>query len=112
MSLKWQFLLNILLHLLDLVLNNDGLVDHPLEILVVCVDIIWRIPWQLSKSVEILIHGHTALLQFGEFLLLVFERTTGYVVSSKPSFELIPSDSTNIRVRVAVSLPPILNGSK
>jgi hypothetical protein len=139
--LKWQFLLDILLHLLDLVLNYDGLIDHPLEILIVCVeklkldlivesiliiesiqegilflfigiDIIWHIPWQLSRLVEILIHNHTALLQFREFLLLEFERTAGYIVSSKPSFELIPGDSTNIQVRVVVSLPPILNGSK
>jgi hypothetical protein len=36
--LKWQFLLDILLHLLDLVLNYDGLIDHPLEILIVCVE--------------------------------------------------------------------------
>jgi hypothetical protein len=37
-SLKWQFLLAILLHLLDLVLDNDSLIDHPLKILVVSVE--------------------------------------------------------------------------
>jgi hypothetical protein len=30
--------LAILLHLLDLVFNNNGLVDHVLEICVVCVE--------------------------------------------------------------------------
>jgi hypothetical protein len=38
LSLKWQFSLAILLHLLDLVLDKDSLVDHPLEILVVGVE--------------------------------------------------------------------------
>jgi hypothetical protein len=32
------FPLAILLHLFDLVLNNDSLIDHPLEILVVSVE--------------------------------------------------------------------------
>jgi hypothetical protein len=65
----------------------------------------------LSEFVEILIHSHSALLQFGE-LLFQFERTTRYIVSSKSSFELIPGDSTNILVRVAVHFPPFNSGPK
>jgi hypothetical protein len=36
--LEQQFPLAILLHLLDFVLNNDSLVDHPLEIFIVGVE--------------------------------------------------------------------------
>jgi hypothetical protein len=38
LSLKWHFPLAILLHLFKLVLHNDSLVDHPLEILIVSVE--------------------------------------------------------------------------
>jgi hypothetical protein len=38
MSGEQHFPLAILLHLFDLVLNNDSLVNHPLEILVVGVE--------------------------------------------------------------------------
>jgi hypothetical protein len=38
MSWEQHFPLSILLHLLGLVLDNDSLVDHPLEILVVGVE--------------------------------------------------------------------------
>jgi hypothetical protein len=120
---------------LDLVLDNDSLVDHPLEIfivgveklelnliiesiqecilfLLISVDIIWRIPWQLSKLFEILIHCHSALLQFRELLLFELEHTMRYIVSSKTGFEVIAGDSTNIQMRVVVYFPPISNGSK
>jgi hypothetical protein len=36
--MEWHLLLVILLHLLDLVLNNNGLVDHVLEVYVVRVE--------------------------------------------------------------------------
>jgi hypothetical protein len=38
LTLEWQFPFAIFLHLLDLVLDNDSLIDHPLEILIVCVE--------------------------------------------------------------------------
>jgi hypothetical protein len=38
LSMEWHLPLAILLHLLDLVFNNNGLVDHVLEIFVVCVE--------------------------------------------------------------------------
>jgi hypothetical protein len=38
LSLKWHFMLVILLHLFKLVLHNDSLVDHPLEIFIVSVE--------------------------------------------------------------------------
>jgi hypothetical protein len=36
--MEWHLPLSILLHLLDLVFNNNGLVDHVLEVGVVCVE--------------------------------------------------------------------------
>jgi hypothetical protein len=133
--LKWHFPLAILLHLFKLVLHNDSLVDHPLKIFIVSVEklklnlivesiqecilffligvyIVRRIPYQLSKSVEILIYSHIALLQFREFFLLKLQGTTGYIMSFESSLELILGDSTNIRVRVVVSFPPVYSGSK
>jgi hypothetical protein len=117
----------ILLHLFDLVFDNDSLLDHLVEILIVgieklepnlvvepiqedilflfiCIHNIRCIPWHLGEFVEV-------LLQFGE-LLFQFERTTRYIVSSKLSFELIPGDSTNILVRVVVCFPPFSSGAK
>jgi hypothetical protein len=38
LSMEWHLPLAILLHLLDLVFNNNGLVDHLLEVYVVCVE--------------------------------------------------------------------------
>jgi hypothetical protein len=36
--MEWHLPLVILLHLLDLVFNNNGLVNHVLEVCVVCVE--------------------------------------------------------------------------
>jgi hypothetical protein len=36
--MEWHFALAVLLDLFDLVLNNYGLVDHVLEVYVVCVE--------------------------------------------------------------------------
>jgi hypothetical protein len=36
--MEWHLPLAILLHLLDLVFNNNDLVDHVLEVCVVCVE--------------------------------------------------------------------------
>jgi hypothetical protein len=67
LSREWHFPLTILLHFSDLVFNNNGLVDHVLEVgvvgaeqlelnviiqpvqehvllLLVCVDVVWGIP--------------------------------------------------------------------
>jgi hypothetical protein len=38
LSMEWHLPLAILLHLLDLVFNNNGLVDHLLEVYVICVE--------------------------------------------------------------------------
>jgi hypothetical protein len=38
LSMEWYLPLAILLHLLDLVFNNNGLVNHVLEVCVVCVE--------------------------------------------------------------------------
>jgi hypothetical protein len=38
LSTEWHLPLAILLHLLDLVFNNNGLVDHVLEVCIVCVE--------------------------------------------------------------------------
>jgi hypothetical protein len=133
--LKLHLPLAILFHLIKLVLHNDGLINHSLEILIVnikyleldfniepiqecilflfiSVDIIWSISWQLSKSVEILLHSHATLLQILDFFLLKLQGTTGYIISSESCLELIPCDSTNVLVRVVLRLPPIDNCSK
>jgi hypothetical protein len=38
LTMEWQFPHAILLHLLDPVLDNDSLIDHPLEIIIVYVE--------------------------------------------------------------------------
>jgi hypothetical protein len=38
LSMEWHLPLAILLHFLDFVFNNNGLVDHALEVYVVCVE--------------------------------------------------------------------------
>jgi hypothetical protein len=38
LSMEWHLPLTILLHLLDLVFNNNGLVDHVLEVYVIRVE--------------------------------------------------------------------------
>jgi hypothetical protein len=38
LSMEWRLSLAILLHFLDLVFNNNGLVDNVLEVYVVCVE--------------------------------------------------------------------------
>jgi hypothetical protein len=38
LSMEWHLPLAILLHLLDLVFNNNGLANHMLEVYVVCVE--------------------------------------------------------------------------
>jgi hypothetical protein len=92
LSREWCFPLSTLLHFFDLVFDNDSLVDHLLEILVVGIEklelnlivepiqegflflfihinLIRCTPWHLSEFIEVLIHSHSVLLQFGELLL-------------------------------------------
>jgi hypothetical protein len=38
LSTEWHLALAILLHLLDLVFNNNGLVNHVLKVCVICVE--------------------------------------------------------------------------
>jgi hypothetical protein len=47
-----------------------------------------------------------------EFLSLQLEGTAEQVLSPDASLELIPCDCLNIRVGVAISLPPIYSDSK
>jgi hypothetical protein len=59
LSMEWHLPLAILLHLLDLVFNNNGLVDHLLEVYVVCVE-------QLELNVIIQsIREHVIILLIG-----------------------------------------------
>jgi hypothetical protein len=85
LSQEQCFPLAILLHLFDLDFNNDSLVNHLLEILVVsidklelnliiepiqegilflfiCINLIRCISWHLSEFIEVLIHSHSVLL--------------------------------------------------
>jgi hypothetical protein len=58
--MEWHISLAILLHFLDLVFNNNGLVDHVLEVCVVCVE-------QLELNVIIQsIQEHVLLLFIGD----------------------------------------------
>jgi hypothetical protein len=86
-----------------------NLVVEPIQegilFLFIRINIIRCIPGHLSEFIEVLIQSHSVLLQFRE-LLFQFGHTMRYVVSSKLSFELIPGDSTNILVRVALCFPP------
>jgi hypothetical protein len=126
---------DIFLHLFQLVLNDDGLIDQMLEIQVVGVkqlkldvvieslekhvlllltrvDIVGSIPCQLNELIHVFIHYHTPLVQVGKFLLLELERATWYIVSSEMCLELILVDSLDIWVGVAVGLPLVCGSSK
>jgi hypothetical protein len=52
------------------------------------------------------------LVQVRKYLLLELEGAVGYIVSSEMSLELILVDSLDIRVGVAVGLPPVHGSSK
>jgi hypothetical protein len=56
---------------------------------------------------ELLIHGHTALFQVGEFFPLKLHGATRHVVSAETSLELIPCDGVDIHMGIAVRLPPV-----
>jgi hypothetical protein len=109
LSREWHFPLAILLHLPDLVFNDNGLVDHVLEVgvvgvkqlelnvfilptqehvllLLVCVDVVRGIPWQLNEWVEVLSHCHTTLFQVSELLPLQLHGATGHVMGAETSF--------------------------
>jgi DNA repair exonuclease SbcCD nuclease subunit len=93
--MEWHLPFAILLHFLEFVFNNNGLVDHVLEIgvvgveqlelniiiqslqehvllLFVSVDVFGGVSGQLNEWVELLIHHHATLLQIREFLFFNF----------------------------------------
>jgi hypothetical protein len=94
---------------LDLVIET---LEKHILLLHVSADVIGGVPRHLNELVQVLIHRHTPLVQVGEFLLLQLEGAVGYVVSFEMSLELIPGDTLNIRVGVAISFPPVCYGSK
>jgi hypothetical protein len=125
----------ILFHFFHLILDDNGLVNQMFKIWVVGVEqlkldlvienhakrivllligaeVIDGVPWQLNGLIQVFIPHHTSLVQVREFFLLQLEGATGHVVSSEMSLELIPGDSLNIGVGVAVSLPSICCDSK
>jgi hypothetical protein len=125
----------ILLHLLYLILDDDRLVNQMLEIWVVSVeqlkldliietlekcilllligvDVIDGIPRQLNELIQVFAHHHTSLVQIWDFLLCQLKDAIGHVVSPETSLELIPVDSLDVGVAVAVSLPLICCSSK
>jgi hypothetical protein len=108
----------ILLHLFQLIPDDDGLANQVLKIWVVgveqleldlvietlekCIllllisaDVIGGIPQQLNELVQVLIHHHTPLVQVEEFILQL-EGATGHIVSSETSLELILGDSLDV----------------
>jgi hypothetical protein len=130
LSREWHFPLAILLHFSDLVFNDNGLVDHVLEVSVVSVeqlelnviiqptqkhilfllirvDVVRGIPWQLNEWVEVLIHCHAAMFQVSEFLPLKLHGATRHIVSVETSLELIPGDAVDVHMSIAVHLPPV-----
>jgi hypothetical protein len=125
----------ILLHLFQLILDDDGLVNQMLKIwvigveqvkldliietvekhillLLVSVDIVNGIPRQMNELIQVLIHHHTPLVQVREFLLLQLKDATGHVVDPEMSLELIPANSIGIEVGVVVSFPLVRYSSK
>jgi Mg2+/Co2+ transporter CorC len=93
LSREWRLPCSILLHFLEFTFNNNGLVNHVLEInvisveqlelnmivqpfqehvllLFISVDVFGGVSGQLNELVEVLIDRHAALPQVGEFLLL------------------------------------------
>jgi hypothetical protein len=130
LSREWYVPLAILLHLSDLVFNNNGLVDHVLKVgvvdvqqlelnviiqpvqehvllLLIHVDVVRGIPWQLDEWVKVLIHYHAALFQVGEFLPLKLHCATGHVVGVETSLELVPGDGVDVCMGIAICLPPV-----
>jgi hypothetical protein len=57
--------------------------------------------------VEVLIHGHTALFQVGEFFPLKLHGATRHIVGAETSLELIPGEGVNVRMGIVVRLPPV-----
>jgi hypothetical protein len=135
LTAKIHLSLAIFLHLFQLILDDDGLINQMLKIwvfdieqlkldlifenlekhvllLLIGVDIISGIPRQLDELVQILIHHHISLVQLWEFLLLQLEGATGHVVNPEVSLEVIAGDSFDIGVSVVVSLPPVSCGPK
>jgi hypothetical protein len=119
-----------LLHFLEYTFNNNGLVDHVLEIDVICVEqlelniivqsfqehvlllfvsvnIFDGVSGQLNERVEVLIDRHAALPQVSEFLLLQLHGAAGYIVVTETSLKLIPCDGVDIYMGATVCLPPI-----
>jgi hypothetical protein len=93
---------------LDLVIET---LEKHILLLHVSADVVGGVPRHLNELVQVLIHRHTPLVQVGEFLLQL-EGAVGYVGSSEMSLELIPGDTLNIGVGVAISFPPVCCGSK
>jgi hypothetical protein len=135
LSKEWHLPFAILLHFLELNFNNNGLVDHVLEIgivnieqlelniivqsfqehvllLFISVDVFSGVSRQLNEWVEVLIHCHAALPQVSEFLLLQFHGAAGYIVVMETILGLIPHDGVDICIGVTVYLPPICSHSK
>jgi hypothetical protein len=54
-----------------------------------------------------LIHCHAALFQVGEFLPLQLHGATRHIVSAEMILELISGDGVDVRMSVAVRLPPV-----
>jgi hypothetical protein len=132
---KNHLVFSILLHLIYLIIDDDGLVNQMLEIRVVGVeqlkpDIVIEIlekrilllligvnvnggiPQQLNELIQVFIHHHTSLVSVREFLLLELDSAAGHIVSPETSLELIPLDSLDVGVGVMVSLPLVFCGSK
>jgi hypothetical protein len=124
---KYHLVFAVPLHLLYLILDDDGLVNQMLKIWIVSVeqlkldhiietlekrilllligaDVIGGIPCQLNELIQIFIHHHTPLVQVEEFLLLQLEGAAGHVVSSETSLELILGYSLDVGEGVTVSL--------
>jgi hypothetical protein len=134
LSLGGHLPLVILFYLLEVDLNDDGLIHQLLKIFIVSVeqleldividsfqkhvmlligiDFIWGILGQLSEPVEVLVHGHAILSKIGELLLPQLDSAMGHVVRSETSLEFIPRDGFYIIVGIAISLPPVHGGSK
>jgi hypothetical protein len=66
LSMEWHLPLSILLYILDFVFNNNGLVNHVMEICIVCVE-------QLELNVIIQsIHEHVLFLFIGVDVFRVY----------------------------------------
>jgi hypothetical protein len=130
LSREWHLPFAILLHFFEFTFNNNGLVDHVLEIgvvsveqlelniivqslqkhvllLFVSVDVFRGVSGQLNEWVEVLIDRHAALPQISEFLLLQFHGAAGYIVVMEMSLEPIARDGVDICMGVTVCLPLI-----